>query len=122
MIVIESLLSGTDTENPLIAPLTALGPIASTTEAVLFPKLSDAIGFGWEGFGCKKGIMSILRFPIGMKKFNEKSMQEVYKHLAATRPEFAGSFIMWEAYATQGVKAVGDVETAIADRGDNMLV
>jgi len=125
VIVIHMLLTGTRALNPLIAPLTALEPLVSTAKDVLFTELSDAVGFGWKGIGCKKDVHSILRFPIGMRKFNPAAMREAYDHFAVVtneRLEFKRSFVVWEAYATQAVKAVAAESTAVADRGDNMLV
>lgn len=51
-----------------------------------------------------------------------KATYDVFSAGLAVQPMFAYSFVVWEAYSTQAVKAVPDDATAIADRADELLV
>jgi FAD/FMN-containing dehydrogenase len=125
VINIQFLYEGPATNNPFLAPLEALGPVLFSSKVVPWTQASDAIGWGWSSFSNKKGLMSILRFPIGLKTFSYGAMRAVYDRFSAVtaaNPAFGYSFVVWESYATHGVKAVADEATAVADRSDEMLV
>jgi hypothetical protein len=123
--MVQTLYEGSASSNPFLELLQALKPVKFESKIVSWPSTSDAIGWGWSSFSNKKGLVNVLRFPIGLKSFNYAAMKDVYDHYAAitaAQPAFAYSFVVWESYSTQAVKAVPDEATAVADRDDNMLV
>jgi hypothetical protein len=85
---------------------------------------SEATEWGFASFSNQKNI-TLYRFPVGAKSFSYPSMKATFNIFAAglaAQPMFAYSFVIWEAYSIQAVKAVPDEATAIADRADDMLV
>jgi len=108
----------------IFAPLYALEPIVNKIETISWLEASESINWGFTAFSNKKGFAHILRFPVGTKTFSYRAMKNTYDRFAAAleaQPALAFSFVIWEAYSTQAVKAVPDEATAVADRADDML-
>lgn len=125
MIEVVALYEGKESDNPLLEPLHALGPLTKDSKVTPWSQASEGLGWGWSNFSNQKGLVSILRFPVGAKRFSYTAMKEIYDRFAAVtvaNPGYGYSFVVWEAYSTQAVKAVPDEATAVADRADDMLV
>jgi hypothetical protein len=106
------------------APLAALSPIANENKSVSWLEASEVIGWGFSSFCNQKGLVHVLRFPVGVKKFSYSAMKnsyDVFSAAVAAQPALAYSLVLWEAYSTHAVKAVPDEATAVADRADSML-
>jgi hypothetical protein len=106
------------------ARLQALNPLTSESKSIPWLGASEAVDWGFSSFSNQKGV-SVYRFPVGATSFSYVSMKATYDNFAAgliAQPAFAYSFVIWEAYSTQAVKAVPDAATAVADRADDMLV
>ena len=106
------------------APLESLKPVTYERKGITYQTASQALDWHFDSFGNQKNV-SVLRFPIGAESFSYSAMKNTYDRMAAAvieQPMLGSSFILWEAYATQAVKAVPDDATAVADRADDMLV
>ncbi|KAL8709491.1 MAG: hypothetical protein Q9220_005733 [cf. Caloplaca sp. 1 TL-2023] len=74
---------------------------------------------------CLAGISSKTRFPVGLKTYNTSINRQIYdlfEEMITAHPALATSFVQFEAFPMQGVKAVGAASTAYAHRGDDILV
>lgn len=74
---------------------------------------------------CAAGISTKTRFPIGLKTYNISTNREIYnlfEDMVATTPALATSFVQFEAFPMQAVKAVDPASTAYAHREDDILV
>ena len=105
-------------------PLQSVHAFATETKTITWPKASKAIDWDFNSFSNMKGL-SVYRFPIGVKAFDATAFRHTYEHFAEVinrQPAFGYTFMLWEAYSSQAVKAVPDEATAVADRDDEMLV
>ncbi|KAI4093259.1 MAG: hypothetical protein LQ339_007737 [Xanthoria mediterranea] len=74
---------------------------------------------------CAAGISTKTRFPIGLKTYNISTNREIYnlfEDMITTTPALATSFVQFEAFPMQAVKAVDPASTAYAHREDDILV
>ncbi len=104
--------------------LTDFPNLFSEVKPITYLEASKALDWHFDSFSNQKGI-SVYRFPVGATSFSYASMKETYDiftNALIAQPMFGYSFVIWESYSTQGVKAVADDATAVADRGDDMLV
>ncbi|KAL8913490.1 MAG: hypothetical protein Q9171_001678 [Xanthocarpia ochracea] len=74
---------------------------------------------------CAAGISTKTRFPVGLKTYNaftNRKVYELFEDMITTHPALATSFVQFEAFPMQGVKAVDAASTAYAHRHDDILV
>ena len=71
------------------------------------------------------GISTKKRFPVGLKVYNVKTNRQIYDLFAdiiVTHPGLATSYVQFEAFPMQAVKAVNPDSTAYPHRDDDILV
>jgi hypothetical protein len=64
-------------------------------------------------------------YPLSMNTHNVPAQREAYdafNELTGKYPAFAYSLLLDEGYSLQGMRAVPEKSTAVADRGYNILV
>ncbi|KAL8639487.1 MAG: hypothetical protein Q9226_008865 [Calogaya cf. arnoldii] len=74
---------------------------------------------------CAAGISTKTRFPVGLKTYNVSTNRKIYNlfvDMITTTPALATSFVQFEAFPMQAVKAVDPASTAYPHREDNILV
>ncbi|KAL8646740.1 MAG: hypothetical protein Q9226_006734 [Calogaya cf. arnoldii] len=74
---------------------------------------------------CAAGISTKTRFPVGLKTYNISTNRKIYnlfKEMITTTPALATSFVQFEAFPMQAVKAVDPASTAYPHREDDILV
>ncbi|KAL8951392.1 MAG: hypothetical protein Q9222_002642 [Ikaeria aurantiellina] len=74
---------------------------------------------------CAAGISTKSRFPVGLKTYNVSTNRKIYdlfEEMITTTPALATSFVQFEAFPMQAVKAVDPASTAYAHREDDILV
>ena len=66
-----------------------------------------------------------MQFPVGLLTYNVTASRRIYdyfKNVTIETPAFNGSFIVFEGYSLEGMKAVDPASTAFPHRADNLLV
>lgn len=74
---------------------------------------------------CATGISTKTRFPVGLKTYNASTNRKIYslfEDMVTTAPALNTSFVQFEAFPMQAVKAVDPTSTAYAHRDDDILV
>ena len=74
---------------------------------------------------CVAGISTKKRFPVGLKKYNVETNRKIYDLFAdmiVTHPGLATSYVQFEAFPMQAVKAISPNSTAYPHRDDDILV
>ncbi|KAL8942997.1 MAG: hypothetical protein Q9216_001353 [Gyalolechia sp. 2 TL-2023] len=64
-------------------------------------------------------------FPLGLKTYNataNRAVFNLYKQFIGEHPEFSGSVVQFENYASGGMRAIDAASTAYAHRDDDILV
>ena len=64
-------------------------------------------------------------FPVGLKQFNIDANRQIYQlfsDMVIQTPALNGTFVQFEGYALQGMKAIDPASSAYAHREDNILV
>lgn len=105
-------------------PFYDIGPIAAIPNAGSYLDLASWTGIADTSPPCQKSGTSNPRFPIYLDTYNPEAMEQAYGMFAdraGPSTVFNNSIFMFEAYATQGVKAIGDAASAFAHRSANLL-
>ncbi|KAL9025196.1 MAG: hypothetical protein Q9180_007712, partial [Flavoplaca navasiana] len=74
---------------------------------------------------CAAGISTKTRFPVGVKSYNVSTNRKIYdlfEDMITAHPALTTSFVQFEAFPMQAVKAVDPASTAYAHRHDDILV
>ncbi|KAL9623036.1 MAG: hypothetical protein Q9204_007983, partial [Flavoplaca sp. TL-2023a] len=74
---------------------------------------------------CAAGISTKTRFPVGLQTYNISTNRKIYdlfEDMITAHPALATSFVQFEAFPMQAVKAVDPASTAYAHRQDDILV
>ncbi|KAL8882006.1 MAG: hypothetical protein Q9198_000914 [Flavoplaca austrocitrina] len=74
---------------------------------------------------CAAGISTKTRFPVGLQTYNVSTNRKIYnlfEDMITAHPALATSFVQFEAFPMQAVKAVDPASTAYAHRQDDILV
>ncbi|KAL9637456.1 MAG: hypothetical protein Q9204_001877, partial [Flavoplaca sp. TL-2023a] len=74
---------------------------------------------------CAAGISTKTRFPVGLQTYNVSANRKIYdlfEDMITAHPALANSFVQFEAFPMQAVKAVDAASTAYAHRQDDILV
>jgi hypothetical protein len=81
-------------------------------------------GFGYKSPPCQPGINANF-YPLSMYTHNITAQREAYdafNELIVKYPAFGYSMLLDEGYSLQGMRAVPERSTAVADREYNILV
>lgn len=106
-------------------PFLKLGPLSVSNATVLYKDLSPALGSSEGGPLCMEGTTTKASFPVGLKVFNIETNRKIYELFLAMvteAPQLNGTFVQFEGYALQGMKAIDSASSAYAHRDDNLLV
>ncbi|EFX00158.1 FAD-binding domain containing protein [Grosmannia clavigera kw1407] len=117
---------GVDAVNAtVVAAFEAIGPIISTPSNGTYLDLASWTGIDLDSTPCQKTGKANPRFPIYLTQFNTTAVRQAYdlfsNATSAADSPYTGSLFMFEGYAQEGVKSVGDSATAFAYRSDNIL-
>jgi FAD/FMN-containing dehydrogenase len=99
----------------------ALLPVSIRADTTDITGMNAVAGAAYGTPACAKGSNSATMFGVSLRKWNIaglRAMLDIYKTLP---PELRNSFVLLEAYATRGVEAVPDDETAYPDRFNQIL-
>ncbi|KAL9614728.1 MAG: hypothetical protein Q9167_000797 [Letrouitia subvulpina] len=113
-----------DEAQPYLKPFIELGPLSTFNGTTPFPKLRHALGQGVTDPLCAAGKTTVT-FPVGLETYNVETNRKVYElftEMVTQAPDLKGSFIQFEGYSLQGMKAVDPISTAYGHRDDNILV
>ncbi|KAL9042186.1 MAG: hypothetical protein Q9214_003857 [Letrouitia sp. 1 TL-2023] len=109
---------------PYLKPFIELSPLSASNGTTPFPKLHRAFGTSVTDAFCAAG-RTMVTFPVGLEMYNVETNRKVYKlftEMVTQAPDLKASFIQFEGYSLQGMKAVDPTSTAYAHRDDNILV
>ncbi|KAL9009443.1 MAG: hypothetical protein Q9173_005533, partial [Seirophora scorigena] len=111
---------------PYTQTILDLGPIAISNATFPYKHVSHRSFQASVGDPtCATGISSKLRFPVGLKTYNVSTNREIYRlfeDMIAAAPALNTSFVQFEAFPMQAVKAVDPASTAYPHREDDILV
>jgi hypothetical protein len=106
-------------------PFENIGPLeVKKHQSVSYPEIPSLTATGVKDFACLHGS-SVILTPINIQEYNPESQRAVYEvftKVTGEVPELSNSFIMFEGYSLNGVKAVAEESTAFAHRGDNIVM
>lgn len=106
-------------------PLHDLGPVDVQPGKGTYLDLATWAGIDMNGPPCRKNGMANLRYPIDVDSYDGASIKQAYDVFASATKQggpFNNSLFLFEAYSTQGVKAIPSDSTAYAFRADNLLI
>ncbi|KAL8790938.1 MAG: hypothetical protein Q9213_000363 [Squamulea squamosa] len=109
---------------PYVQPFLDLKPIIVTNATTAYKDLARETGTGLGGPICAPGRAQA-SFPVGLKEYNIEANRQVYRlysNMVTQTPALNNSFVQFEGYALQGMKAVDPASSAYAHRDDNILV
>lgn len=116
--------AGTEAEAlPYLAPFLALAPILNDNSSLPYTDIPDHEGTGIDGPVCASGSSQLL-FPVGLLAYNistNRAIYDLFKQMVDQNPQFNGSYVQFENYALEGMKAVNPDSTAYPHREDNCL-
>ncbi|KAL8934515.1 MAG: hypothetical protein Q9216_005873 [Gyalolechia sp. 2 TL-2023] len=112
--------------SPYVQQILKLGPIFTSNATFPYKDVSHRSFQASVGDPtCAAGISTKTRFPVGLTSYNVSTNRMVYdlfEDMITTAPALATSFIQFEAFPMQAVKAVDAASTAYAHRHDDILV
>lgn len=109
---------------PYLQPFLDLKPIIVTNTTTAYKNIAQETGTGIDGPVCAPGMAKAL-FPVGLKQFNIDANRQIYQlfsDMVIQTPALNGTFVQFEGYALQGMKAIDPASSAYAHREDNILV
>jgi hypothetical protein len=89
-----------------------------------YADLPSHFGVGYKSPPCQPGL-NVNLFPISMNTHNITAQREAFNafdELTSKYPAFIHSVLLDEGYSLQGMRAIADETTAVADRQYNILV
>lgn len=107
-----------------LGPYNAIGPVSVQNDSIPYPEVAEATGTGSGDPLCQFGN-SHVQFPVGLLTYNVTTNRQIYdffKDVTVETPAFNGSYIVFEGYSLEGMKAVDPDSTAFPHRADNILV
>ena len=107
-----------------LGPYNAIGPVSVQNDSIPYPEVAEATGTGSGDPLCQFGN-SHVQSPTGLLTYNITTNRQVYdffKNVTIETPAFNGSYIVFEGYSLEGMKAVEPDSTAFPHRADNILV
>lgn len=111
---------------PWITPFVNIGPISASTSTAPYKDMAHlSLGAGVGDPLCLGGGTTKAFFNVGIKSYNVAANRQVYNlftKMVTDSPALNASFVQFEAYALQGLKAVDPASSAYAHRDDNILV
>ncbi|KAL8668916.1 MAG: hypothetical protein Q9168_006469 [Polycauliona sp. 1 TL-2023] len=118
---------GTDEQaSPYVQPILDLGPIAISNATFPYKEVSHRSFQASVGDPtCQAGLSTKTRFPVGLKTYNISTNRQIYdlfEDMIIKHPALSTSFVQFEAFPMQAVKAVDRASTAYAHRDDDILV
>ncbi|KAL8833742.1 MAG: hypothetical protein Q9170_004104 [Blastenia crenularia] len=118
---------GTDEQaSPYLQQILHLGPIFTSNATFPYKDVSHRSFQASVGDPtCAAGISTKSRFPVGLKEYNvstNRMIYDLFEDMITTTPALATSFVQFEAFPMQAVKAVDPASTAYAHRNDDILV
>jgi hypothetical protein len=66
--------------------------------------------------------MTFLRMPLGLRRYNIQGVRNAYDVLAHLPPQFNQSYIIFEGYSCQAVRAIPAENTAFPERHNDLLI
>ena len=110
---------------PYFKPFLDLGPVSVINGSTLYKDLAHEVYKSAPGQAlCLAGSTKHL-VPVGLQTYNATANRQIYNlfaEMVTTAPSFNGSYVQFEGYAIEGVKAVDPASTAYPHREDNLLV
>ncbi|KAL8795958.1 MAG: hypothetical protein Q9182_007443 [Xanthomendoza sp. 2 TL-2023] len=111
---------------PYVRPIMDLGPISSSTASFPYKEVSHRSFQASVGDPtCAAGTSTKDRYPVGLQIYNVSTNRKIYdlfEDMVTTFPALNTSFVQFEAFPMQAVKAVNPESTAYAHRHDDILV
>ncbi|KAL8871121.1 MAG: hypothetical protein Q9174_002982 [Haloplaca sp. 1 TL-2023] len=111
---------------PYTSAILALNPISISNATFLYKHVSHRSFQASPGDPtCATGISTKTRFPVGLKTYNvatNRKIYELFEEMVNKVTELNTSFVQFEAFPMQGVKAIQEESTAYAHREDDILV
>ncbi|OJJ46861.1 hypothetical protein ASPZODRAFT_1838315 [Penicilliopsis zonata CBS 506.65] len=107
------------------APFRDLGPAITAGQTGTYLDLPKWNGLDLDALPCQKMGFANVRFPVNIQSYDLPARRAVFDAFARTTsemPQFAYSFIMFEGYTLQGVKAIPEDSTAFPHRADAIIV
>lgn len=109
---------------PYLQPFLDLKPIVVSNATTAYKTLAHATGTGLGDPVCAPGKAQTA-FPVGLKEYNIAANRKIYQlfsDIVNQTPALNSSFVQFEGYALQGMKAIDPASSAYAHRDDNILV
>jgi hypothetical protein len=106
-------------------PFRQLNPVRVQESYSPYPDIPRLFGLGSEGPSCQPGLSNTIGWPLSMNTHNIATQREVFdafNELTSKYPAFKNSVFLDESYSLQGMRAVPDKSTAVADRQYNILL
>ncbi|KAM0425720.1 hypothetical protein ACHAPT_008967 [Fusarium lateritium] len=108
---------------PYAKPYLDLKPVFNNTQKISYGEISAVFSFDDASVACQKGIRT-QGYSLLLQKYNPPTQRAVYDAFSAfisKNPDFKRSYVIFEGYPLQEVRAVDASTTAVADRGSNII-
>ncbi|KAL8809979.1 MAG: hypothetical protein Q9200_002964, partial [Gallowayella weberi] len=109
-----------------VKPIIDLGPISTSTSSFPYKEVSHRSFQASVGDPtCAAGTSTKDRYPVGLQIYNVSTNRKIYdlfEDMVTKFPALNTSFVQFEAFPMQAVKAVDPTSTAYAHRHDDILV
>ncbi|UPK95421.1 hypothetical protein LCI18_006356 [Fusarium solani-melongenae] len=108
---------------PHAKPYLNLKPIFNSTQEISYSEISAIFAFDDNSVACKKGIRT-QGYSLNLQKYHVPTQRAVYDEFSkfiTNNPDFKRSYVIFEGYPLQGVRAIDASTTAVADRESNII-
>ncbi|RSL47304.1 hypothetical protein CEP54_013471 [Fusarium duplospermum] len=108
---------------PHAKPYLDLKPVLNSTQKISYSEISAVFAFDDNSVACQKGIRT-QGYSLLLQKYHIPTQHAVYdafSEFTSKNPDFKRSYVIFEGYPLQGVRAIDASATAVADRESNII-
>ncbi|KAJ4214292.1 hypothetical protein NW759_010310 [Fusarium solani] len=108
---------------PHAKPYLDLKPVFNSTQEISYGEISAVFAFDDNSVACQKGIRT-QGYSLNLQKYHVPTQRAVYDEFSkfiTKNPDFKRSYVIFEGYPLQGVRAIDASTTAVADRESNII-
>ncbi|KAM6510162.1 hypothetical protein FALCPG4_017788 [Fusarium falciforme] len=107
----------------LVASLYTIVPDVDPNTEISYSEISAVFAFDDNSVACQKGIRT-QGYSLNLQKHHVPTQRAVYDEFSKfiiKNPDFKRSYVIFEGYPLQGVRAIDASTTAVADRESNVI-
>ncbi|RSM02372.1 hypothetical protein CEP52_008030 [Fusarium oligoseptatum] len=108
---------------PHAKPYLDIKPVFNSTQKISYSQISAVFAFDDNSVACEKGIRT-QGYSLLIQKYHvptQRAVYDAFSEFISKNPDFKRSYVIFEGYPLQGVRAVDASTTAVADRDSNII-